>query len=184
MSDNDDLRLRNLADEGRRPRGAALSAEERDKDIPRELSDAERVDAFRKRSYQSVLPDIPAIPGYRCIWLNPESTDDPVADRMAFGYEPVLKSDIPHWRHPMQREGANPEHVFVREMQAFKLKEHLWRQFMSHNHHERPLAEDQKLLDTAKALKSPAGATVPVIEDEGQRDIRQQIRDRRNPFGF
>jgi hypothetical protein len=179
-----DERLRNLSDKARQPRGAA-TAEDRSRDEPRELSDDLRVEAFRARHFQSVIPNLPPIPGYKTIWV---STDNPtdIQQRQADGYEFVHPDDLPGWNFPGASDAGQPGTVNVREMRAMKLREGLWNAYMGINHHEKPAEMDSALI---ARIDTPTGGHRQSLYDTGDRgepsgvnEIRQSVRAR-NPWG-
>ena len=61
------------------------------------------------------------------------------------GYEPIKQSDIPGWGHSSIQTGEWEGCIGVNEMVAFKLPLNLYEQYMRHNHHDAPLAEEEKL---------------------------------------
>ena len=111
----------------------------------RELSDDERVAEFRQQYFQSALPDLPHIEGYHVCWLTTENPRDPIHSRVRLGYEPIRESDIPGWQHASIKTGEWEGCIGVNEMVAFKLPMELYEQYMYINHHEQPLAEEEKL---------------------------------------
>ena len=111
----------------------------------RQLSDDERVAEFRQQFFQSALPDLPKIDGYHVCWLTTENPRDPVHSRMRLGYEPITETDIPGWEHASIKTGEWAGCIGVNEMLAFKLPLELYEQYMYINHHEQPLAEEEKL---------------------------------------
>ncbi|WP_455363589.1 hypothetical protein [[Eubacterium] cellulosolvens] len=111
----------------------------------RVLSDQERIDEFRQTFFQSALPDLPKIPGYHVCWLTTENPRDPIHGRIRLGYEPIIASDIPGWKHASLRTGEWEGCIGVNEMVAFKLPLHLYEAYMREAHHNQPLAEEEKL---------------------------------------
>lgn len=122
----------------------------------RELSDDQRVAEFRQRFFQSVLPDLPHIPGYHVCWLTTNNPRDPIHSRMRLGYEPIKESDIPGWENVSIKTGDWAGCIGVNEMVAFKLPLELYEQYMYINHHEQPLAEEEKLSSAIRAMEEEA----------------------------
>lgn len=120
----------------------------------RELSDSERVAEFRQQFFQSALPDIPRIEGYHVCWLTTQNPRDPIHSRVRLGYEPIKTSDIPGWEHSSIKTGDWQGCIGVNEMVAFKLPLPLYEQYMRINHHEAPLAEEEKLSSAIRAMES------------------------------
>jgi hypothetical protein len=160
-----DERLRNVRDSSRESRGASLSEEDRSRSEPREISDEQRIAAFRARLFQHVLPDLPEIPGYKTIWLSMNAEQDTIQQRESDGYVPVTLDDVPGWAHPAMETGAAQGHIRIREMIAYKLPERIWRMYMEINHHERPMDQDQRML--AALTNLPNGGA---ITDQGARE--------------
>ena len=120
----------------------------------RALSDDQRVDEFRQQYFQSALPDIPKIPGYHVCWLTTENPRDPIHSRIRLGYEPIKAHDIPGWEHAMLKTGEWEGCIGVNEMIAFKLPLELYESYMSINHHEQPLSEEEKLSSQLRAMEA------------------------------
>lgn len=122
----------------------------------RELSDDERVAEFRQQFFQSALPDLPKIPGYHVCWLTTENPRDPIHARVRLGYEPIRDSDIPGWEHASLKTGEWAGCIGVNEMIAFKLPLALYEEYMRINHHEQPLAEEEKLNSALRQVQEEA----------------------------
>jgi len=120
----------------------------------RALSDDQRVDEFRQQFFQSALPDIPKIPGYHVCWLTTENPRDPIHSRIRLGYEPIRASDIPGWDHAQLKTGEWVGCIGVNEMIAFKLPLELYEAYMTINHHEQPLSEEEKLSSQIRAMEA------------------------------
>jgi hypothetical protein len=120
----------------------------------RELSDDARVAEFRQQFFQSALPDIPRIEGYHVCWLTTANPRDPIHSRVRLGYEPVTTKDIPGWEFPSLKTGEWAGCIGVNEMVAFKLPLPLYEQYMRINHHEQPLAEEQKLSASIRQMEA------------------------------
>ncbi len=133
--------------------------EERDVTQNRELSDDERVAEFRQQFFQSALPDLPKIEGYHVCWLTTENPRDPIHSRMRLGYEPITESDIAGWEHASIKTGEWEGCIGVNEMLAFKLPLQLYEEYMRINHHEQPLAEEEKLSSAIRAMEEEMNRT-------------------------
>ena len=127
--------------------------EDRDVTQNRELSDEQRVAEFRQQFFQSAWPDLPHIEGYHVCWLTTENPRDPIHARVRLGYEPIRDSDIPGWAHSSIKSGEWEGCIGVNEMVAFKLPLSLYEQYMRINHHEQPLAEEEKLSSQIRAMQ-------------------------------
>ena len=168
-----DERLRNLKDQARLPRGAG-EPDEPSRDEPRGESDDLRIEAYRARQFQHVLPDLPKIPGFAVMWVSMENPND-VRQRLADGYTWVTPGDIPHWEFPGMHEGNQPGTINVREMRAAKLPMRLWNAYMTINHHERPLEDDSKLI--ARIDQKVGGSKSLEVEEAGEASGIQEIRE-------
>jgi len=122
----------------------------------RELSDEDRVTMFRNQFFQSALPDLPSIPGYHVCWLTTMNSRDSIHHRMRLGYEPVKSEDIPGWEYTTIKTGEYAGFIGVNEMLAFKLPLDLYERYMRMAHHDMPLEEEEKLVDTAEFLQQQA----------------------------
>ena len=171
-----DERLRNLGDKARMPRGASTE-EDRSRDEPREISDDLRVEAFRARHFQHVLPDLPEIAGYKTIWVSTENPTD-IQQRQADGYEFVSPADIPGWNFPGATDAGAPGTVNVREMRAMKLRVGLWNAYMGINHHEKPMDLESAILSRIDQGLQDAGDRG---EPSGVKELREGQKVR-NPW--
>lgn len=148
-----------------------------DRDVAqnRELSDDERVDEFRQQFFQSALPDLPRIKGYHVCWLTTENPRDPIHSRIRLGYEPIKESDIPGWAHSAIKTGEWEGCIGVNEMLAFKLPLGLYESYMRINHHEQPLAEEEKLNNALRQAEQEASqmarAQVSFEQEEGNAEL-------------
>lgn len=122
----------------------------------REMTEAERIEMFRQTLFQSILPDLPKIPGYHVCWLTTTNPRDPIQARLRLGYEPVKIEDCPGWDVATIKTGEYAGFVGVNEMLAFKLPETLYNAYMKEAHHDAPLREEQKLRDTALSIQRQA----------------------------
>lgn len=180
-----DERLRNLSDKARAPRGTAASAEDRSRDEPRELSDDLRIESFRARQFQYLLPDLPEIPGYTTLWASSENPTD-IQQRQADGYQFVHPDDIPGWNFPGAGNGGVEGRVCVREMVAMKLPIRLNRAYMGINHHEKPADMDSAILQRIDGAGGPGRQGLRDEGDRGEVSGINEIREGqklRNPWG-
>ena len=129
-----------------------------------------------------MLPDPPAIPGYRTTWLTTESPSDSIADRQSIGYQLVTWGEVRGWAHASANVGAQEgEPVRVREMVLAKISEGLWREFMHIAHHEKPASQDEAILTAIEDMNAQARGKTSLEEEEGIKDIRSQMR-KASPF--
>src|SRR4051812_2629946 len=62
-----------------------------------EMSDEEFLAFVRDSVNQSVLPDLPRIPGYHTFWATTTNSRDTVAHRMRLGYQFIKLDELPGW---------------------------------------------------------------------------------------
>ncbi len=147
------------------------SASDRGVTQNRELTDDERLDEFRKSFFQSVLPDLPTIPGYHVCWLTTTNPRDSIAARMRLGYEPVKQEDVPGWEHVSLKSGDYEGCIGVNEMIAFKLRMDLYESYMYEAHHAQPLAEETKLVTAIDHIREEVAAAAK----SGERGVRIDV---------
>ena len=152
--DKTDARLKHSASEVRKDR----HEDDRPQTENRELTDADRLDEYRKSFFQSALPDLPLIPGYHVCWLTTTNPRDPIHGRMRLGYEPIKIKDVPGWEHSTVKSGEWEGIIGVNEMLAFKLPMRLYEDYMREAHHDQPLAEEGKLNAAREMAEQEASA--------------------------
>ena len=139
----------------------------------RVLSDEERLDEFRKSFFQSVLPDLPPMPGYHVCWLTTTNPRDSIPGRVRLGYEPVKSEDIPGWEHATMKTGDYAGCIGVNEMIAFKLPMNLYEAYMREAHHTQPLYEEEKLSSVLDVIREEAS----MAAKSGARGIKFEIEE-------
>lgn len=142
----------------------------------REISEQDRLDMFRQSLFQSALPDLPEIPGYHVCWLTTTNPRDSIHSRRSLGYVPVEPEEVPGWEYASHKTGEYAGMIGVNEMVAFKLPLRLYEIYMREAHHERPLAEQQKLADTADFIRAQAKQMgADVYEGDGFSSMRSPM---------
>ncbi len=154
-------------------RASRAGSDRKSADQHRVLSDEERLDEFRKSFFQSVLPDLPTIPGWHVCWLTTTNPRDSIAARTRLGYEPIQAEDIPGWEHATLRTGEWAGCVGVNEMIAFKLPMQLYEAYMREAHHVQPLYEEQKLSSVIDVIREEAAAAAK----SGSRGIKFELEE-------
>lgn len=139
----------------------------------RTLTDEERLDTFRKSFFQSVLPDLPPIPGYHVCWLTTTNPRDSIPGRIRLGYEPVRQEDVPGWEYASLKSGDFKGCIGVNEMIAFKLPMSLYESYMREAHHIQPLYEEQKLSSVLDVIREEAAAAAK----SGSRGIKFELEE-------
>lgn len=154
-------------------RKSRATEDRRSADQERVLTDDERLDEFRKSFFQSVLPDLPQIPGYHVCWLTTTNPRDSIASRVRLGYEPIRAEDVPGWEYATLKGGEYEGCVGVNEMIAFKLPMQLYEAYMREVHHEQPLAEEEKLSSVIDVIREEAAA----VAKSGSRGIQMEFEE-------
>lgn len=174
---------------GRPPRGLARGqladeraaaereAAERDFTEERELSDDERLEMFLASHYQSVLPDLPPIPGYHVCWLTTSNPRDSLQWRIRMGYSLLRVEDVPGWDGIGVKAGNVDGVVGINEMVAAKIPLRLYNMLMKAVHHSLPLAEEEKLRASVGRLKEEAQSYGSLIEEgDGTANVVQRAK--------
>lgn len=149
----------------------------RDDEAPDEgLTDDERFDFFVQSYDNSVLPDLPPMPGYHICWLTTTNPRDPIARRIRMGYEPIRADDLGHgWADTGLKTGDLSGVVAINEMVAAKIPTTLYQRYMRELHHTRPLSDEEKLranLDFAKQRAESFGGKLQ--EGDGMTELVQR----------
>lgn len=155
------------------------ASDDRDGAQNRELTDAARLDEFRKTLFQSVLPDLPPIRGYHVCWLTTTNPRDSIAGRIRLGYEPVQQNDVPGWEHASLKTGEYQGCIGVNEMVAFKLPIHLYEMYMREAHHNQPLEEEGKLSSVIDVIREQAESAAK----SGSRGIKFEVEEGTEELG-
>ena len=132
----------------------------------RHLDREENSLSFRQQFSFDALPNLPAIPGYKTIWLTTQNPRDTIANRIRLGYEPVRPEDVPGWDNLALKSGEYEGMIGVNEMLAFKLPVDLWNRYMTEMHHTAPLEEEGKLK-----------AQLELMRDSRGRDMTREVGD-------
>lgn len=145
----------------------------------RVVTDEERLNEFRKSFFQSVLPDLPEIPGYHVCWLTTTNPRDPIQGRVRLGYEPVKAHEIPGWEYMSMKSGEYEGCIGVNEMVAFKLPNHLYEAYMAEAHHHQPQHEEDKLSSIVDVVRERAASEAK----SGERGIRFDVEEGSQELG-
>lgn len=141
-----DARLSKQTVNTRKPK-AALN---REVTHDRVLTDAERLEEFRKANFADALPNLPKIPGYHVCWLTTTNNKDTVQSRERMGYEPVRPEEVRGFEYAVGKGGLVDGLIHVNEMVAYKINSRLYEAYMQEAHHHAPAREEEKLTDTAQ----------------------------------
>lgn len=129
-----------------------------------ELSDDERFDLFLGALDQSVLPDLPKMPGYHVCWLTTSHQSDTIPRRLRLGYTLISAAELgPEWSSTSLKTGDYAGCVAINEMIAAKIPLRQYERYMAELHHVRPLSEEEKLraaIDQAREDAESRGAAL------------------------
>jgi len=152
---------------------------ERDINNPdRELTEDERFALFQSSIVQSVLPNLPPMPGYHLCWLTTTNPRDSIAMRVRMGYELITQDMIAGWRGESLKSGEYKGVISVNEMVAARISLRLYNRYMVEVHDTLPRAEEEKLRAVVTGLKDAAQTVGTRIAEEGDgtADIVQRAR--------
>lgn len=139
----------------------------------RVLNDDERLEEFRQSLYQSVLPDLPKIPGYHVCWLTTNNPSDSIQRRLRLGYEPIRAEDVPGYETMSLKTGEYAGCIAVNEMIAFKLPISLYERYMYEAHHNAPMNEEEKLSSIVDVIREEAAS----VAKSGARGIKFEVEE-------
>lgn len=176
-----DERLKNeLEDENPRAQRAGgagrRSRESDDRQVTenRELSDDDRIEMFRQKLFNDVLPDLPDIPGYHVCWLSTNHQNDSIAHRQRLGYEIIKAHEIPGMDYVSIKTGSYDGGVGINEMVAFKLPMSLYQAYMQEAHHAAPARDEAGIASQVDAYRESASSQGgEIIEGDGMAELRR-----------
>lgn len=151
--------------------------QERDVTEDRELTEDDRLDMFLDSHHQSILPDLPVMPGYHVCWLTTSNPRDSIQWRVRIGYTLISIAELPGWEGVAVKSGDYQGIVGVNEMVAARIPISLYNKLMRAVHHILPLQEEEKLRANTDRLREQARASGAVLDEgEGMRDIVQRAK--------
>lgn len=107
----------------------------------REMTDDDRMEAYKMGLYQEILPNLPALPGYHVMWHTTTNPRDSVERRQMLGYELIKPDEVPGMiKAPTLKQGDYAGVIGMREMVAMKIPLNLYQRYMRHSHHDAPNA--------------------------------------------
>ena len=166
----DDRLKREVGTAGRRSR----EADDRSVTERRDLSDDDRVDMFRQKLFNDVLPDLPTIPGWHVCWLSTSHQSDTIASRIRLGYEPVKASDVPGMEFASLKTGEYAGLIGINEMLAFKIPSHLYQKYMQVAHHDLPAEQASMIAATVDTHRESAARDGgDILEGDGMAELRR-----------
>ncbi len=174
MPSNHDDRDARLANRGQSESRKDRATEDRPTTENREISDAERLEAFRAQMFQTSLPQLPKMEGYHLCWLTTTNQRDTIQMRQMWGYELIKSSEIPGFEAVSLKTGDYAGCIGVNEMVAAKLPLRLYEMYMTEAHHKLPQDEEDKLRATLEVIEQEARAKgAKVLAGEGNRQLGQ-----------
>jgi len=138
-----------------------------DEPVDAHMSDEDRFALFVDNMTDSVLPDLPPIPGYHVCWLTTTNPRDPVARRLRAGYELLRVEDFPEYSGLSLKTGDYQGVIGINEMVAAKIPEAAYQRGMQVLHHDRPLDQEAKLRSVIDSMKEQAARAKSGIVEEG-----------------
>jgi hypothetical protein len=130
-----------------------------DVDALEAISDDDRFEMFRESIHQSVLPDLPPMPGFHICWLTTSNPRDPISRRLQMGYTLICASDLGgDWGATSVKTGDYAGCVGINELVAAKIPLRLYQRYMREVHHDTPLADEEKLRANVEMMKDRAQA--------------------------
>lgn len=148
---------------------------DRDTTEDRELSEGDRLELFRESLVQSVLPDLPKVPGYHVCWLTTTNPRDSIQWRVRIGYELMRVEQCPGWDGVTLNTGDYAGVIGVNEMVAARIPLSLYNRYMREVHHSLPMQEEEKLRAQTQSLKEAAEARGSYVQEgDGTANVIQR----------
>lgn len=170
IESQDDRLRKEVGTAGRRSR----EADDRSVTERRDLSDDDRMDMFRQKLFNDVLPDIPPIPGYHVCWLSTSHQSDTIASRVRLGYEPVKASEVPGMEFASLKTGEYSGMIGINEMLAYKIPTSLYLRYMQVAHHELPAEQAGMIAAAVDSHKESAARDGgEIMEGDGMAELRR-----------
>lgn len=130
---------------------------------------------FAESHLNSVLPNLPEIPGFHVCWLTTSNARDSIPMRLRQGYKLLQTADFPDFKDVSLKTGDYAGHIGINEMVAAKLPQRLYKAFMRLNHHDSPLSEEDKIratIDNARDSLAEAGSRLEVGDGVAELNAR------------
>lgn len=153
--------------------------DERDEDgvEASDIDDDERFAMFQDSIVQSVLPEIPNMPGYHLCWLTTANPRDTIQNRIRVGYQLITRDMVPGWEGISLKSGEYSGVISVNEMVAARIPLRLYNRYMRELHETMPRSEEEKIKAHVNKLSEQAEAAGARIEEgDGTAEIVQRAR--------
>lgn len=142
-----------------------------------EITDDEYLEAFKDSLDQSVLPNLPPMPGFHVCWLTTSNPRDTVANRLRMGYELITDRMVPGFEGASPKSAQFPGVLTVNEMLAARIPNRLYNRMMRYVHHDMPLSEEEKLRAAVDGMKEDAERQGgKLLEGDGMAEIVQRAK--------
>lgn len=142
------------------------------------LDDDELFAMFRDSIQQSVLPDLPPLPGYHVCWLTTANPRDTIQRRLRMGYELIQVTELPGWQGVSLKTGDYAGVIAVNEMVAARIPLRLYNRYMHELHHAQPLSEEEKLRGRVDQMRQQAQSIGAKVEEgDGMSELVQRAQD-------
>lgn len=131
----------------------------------------------------TILPTPPKMPGFHTCWLTTTNPNDSLERRFQLGYVLVKPEELQGFAWSSQKGGASvsADRITVNEMVLAKLPEELYLAYLTHNHHTKPLEQEDAIKgeNVISQMKDGRGKTIGIVEGEGHNEL-----GRRRPANF
>lgn len=138
------------------------------------MSIEERLAILREEHTGDVLPNVNLLPGrddeMHYFWASTTNQTDPIYKRLRLGYQLVRAIELPALEADFRiKDGQFEGCVSVNEMLLLKIPKRLYQELMLINHHEKPLAEEERLKEEAvQNQEDRAGKKLGMLDEEDQ----------------
>lgn len=153
------------------------------------LTIEERLALLREEHTGDILPDIArsrgARPDMHYFWASTTNQTDPIYKRLRLGYEFVRADELPDLESEFGvKDGQFEGCISVNEMILMRIDKRLANELMKINHHEKPLAEEQRIQTNAvQPVEDRMGKKLGGLDAEDQ-GFSNVVDDRRAPKSF
>ena len=186
-SDSKIVRETTVKSEDRSSRASENSSRENENGTA--LTMAERIAILRDEYTGDILPDVSKSrgidPEMHYFWASTTNQTDPIYKRLRMGYELVRADELPELATEFRISSGQYEGcISVNEMILLKIPKVLANELMKINHHERPLAEEQRVQDNAVVKQEDREGKKLGGFDEEDEGFKHIVNHRRDPKTF
>jgi hypothetical protein len=144
------------------------------------LSAAERRRLLRQEWVQTILPQVPELPGYHLCWVSTTNGTDPIYKRLQVGYTPVKATEVPGFdQYKVVSDNEFNGCIACNEMLLFKIPMQVYQDLMAIFHNDMPLEQEQAIRERVSNANEFDSNGRPLLEMEGDFNQlgRQSIRN-------